>query len=172
MILPTPFPKPPDPPDPPVPPAPPEIPQIPGGLPSLLYYPPPISPKPDAVRGHLFEKPRWTIAEIGRPERRAPDQRVGDEPVQWGAVPQAKPPPTFSWQCPECLIGHWESAVIKRSTYKSTMPVATFYDKANTLHVHDPNLLTTWFTCTRAHIWSIQETLTCPNLSCIWPTVV
>jgi hypothetical protein len=92
--------------------------------------------------------------------------------IDWGGPLKPKPPPTDWWDCPQCLVEHEESAVIIEDEFVSTMNVTTFYDKAGNLHVHNPNLRTVWMYCTRRHRWAIQETIICPELTCIWPTTV
>jgi hypothetical protein len=146
-----------------------------GGLPSLLYvHPPPPSPGPDARRGGVAVTPRVLLQlqdiDFRGPATGAPP---GIEVMEWRGERAPKPPAAEPpWQCPECLVGHWESAVIVQRTYTSTMLATSFYDKTDELHVHDPNILTTWYACTRGHRWTTQETIVCPNIGCIWPTIL
>lgn len=144
-------------------------------VPPLLYFlPPVISPGPDAGCGGITINQRSIFLSDLTWQ---PGARFGGvEFDQWWLIDERarppEPPAIFPWTCPDCQVGHWDSAVVVRNKYTSTMMVTTFYDIADAYHVHDPNITTTWFVCSRNHQWGIQETNTCPNPGCIWPHVV
>lgn len=69
-------------------------------------------------------------------------------------------------KCPECVAEGERSRVGMEGTTRTLMPTQTFWDEDGVLHMHDPNVATTTYSCSRGHRWREARKPPCPEETC------
>jgi len=69
--------------------------------------------------------------------------------------------------CQTCKAEGQKSTISVGCGMTTAMGYAPFYDEDGVLHIHDPNVTTRDYTCSRGHSWSASTTSKCP--ACSWP---
>jgi len=63
--------------------------------------------------------------------------------------------------CPKCKEDGLESFVFEGSSTIALMGCFVYYDKEGNRHIHDPNIITTHYTCSNGHSWVEQTKNKC-----------
>ena len=71
-------------------------------------------------------------------------------------------------KCPECRKLGQRSKVFFNKRIVQLLHTTDFWDEDGRLHVHDPNLVTASFSCSKGHRWSETERPVCPVKECEW----
>lgn len=66
-------------------------------------------------------------------------------------------------KCAACVAAGTPSQVRVGGQMATCMGFSTFYDELGRYHSHDPNLITTQYSCSNGHIWSESHKAKCPT---------
>lgn len=67
----------------------------------------------------------------------------------------------FDGICPDCREGGLTSRVTVGPSTVTCMAGQQFYDEQGRFHDHDPNTMTTQYSCSNGHVWSSQQLMSC-----------
>ena len=62
--------------------------------------------------------------------------------------------------CAECQKAG-ERSVVRFRAVQTALPVDSYFDEDGKLHNHNPNSMTTFFTCSRGHTWNTVQAASC-----------
>lgn len=71
-------------------------------------------------------------------------------------------------KCPQCSKDGLKSIVYVRYNISTALNWNAFYDEEGKYHVHNPNIHTQYYGCSRDHIWSEESQGKCPTCGEWW----
>ena len=69
-------------------------------------------------------------------------------------------------KCPTCVEESEKSKVYCGGSTTTLMGYSSYYDEEGEYHCHDPNKISTSYSCSRGHKWGVSKVPSCPAPGC------
>ena len=71
-------------------------------------------------------------------------------------------------RCPTCQENKDKSVVQSHGAIRTLMYSIHYWDEDGFEHYHDPNFVTSSYSCSKGHLWSDKKKAQCPVKDCDW----
>jgi len=69
-------------------------------------------------------------------------------------------------KCAECNRNGDKSLVYPGMSVSTCMGWLPYFDESGDYHNHNPNSVSSEYSCSKGHKWAVSEAVPCPSLSC------